>query len=262
MEHVVRLARSTRLARGGLLASAVLSILASVHASGVAAAPRAPQESHPITDGSGENLELNGTAAMITRASTGKRIIQLTTGGYKQIGSAWSTGRVDLNRSFETSFKAFLHHNRPGGDGIAFLAQGHGPRALGGWGGGLGYRGISRSVAVEFDTFQNSADPNSNHLAVVLGGNPDRQHKTATATIPLYGKPFLARISYDGGEQRLRVYVRGLYRQAEERLMLDDKVDVEHWAGVRNGWIGFTGATGDRISHQDVYDWTVDAPKA
>jgi Bacterial lectin len=261
MEHVVRLSRSSRLARGGLVASAVLSILASAYPTGAAAAPRAPHETHPITDGRGDDLELNGTASMITRKSTGKRVIQVTTGGYKQIGSAWSTERVDLNRSFSTSFKAFLHHNRPSGDGIAFLAQGHGPRALGGWGGGLGYRGIRKSVAIEFDTFQNSADPNSNHLAVVLGGNPDRHHKAVAAPMPLYGKPFRARITYDAGTNRLRVHVQGLYRTAKERLMLDEKVDVSHWAGAR-GWLGFTGATGDRISHQDVYDWTVDAPKA
>ncbi|BCJ42100.1 hypothetical protein GCM10010168_65220 [Actinoplanes ianthinogenes] len=219
-------------------------------------------ESHPITDGSGKHLELNGTAAMITRSSTGKRLIQLTAGGYKQIGSAWSTERVDLNRSFTTSFKAFLHHDRPGADGIAFLAQGHGPRALGGWGGGLGYRGIRHSVAVEFDTYQNSTDPSGNHLAVVLGGNPDRHLKTAEVSIPLYGKPFLARIDYDGGHQRLRVYVQGLYKHAREKLMLDEKVDLARWAGVSDGWLGFTGATGDRVSHQDVYDWTVDAPPA
>jgi hypothetical protein len=44
--------------------------------------------------------------------------------------------------------------------------------------------------------------------------------------------------------------------------MLDEKVDVADWAGAQSGWIGFTGATGDLTSHQDVYDWTVDAPKA
>ncbi|GAA4590970.1 hypothetical protein BJY16_000118 [Actinoplanes octamycinicus] len=258
----MRLSRTSRLARGGRLAAAVLSIVAAAPAAGAVAAPRALHESHPITDGSGTHLELNGTAAMITRTSTGKRVIQLTTGGYKQTGSAWSTEKVGLNRSFRTSFKAFLHHNRPGADGIAFLAQGHGPRALGGWGGGLGYRGIRKSVAVEFDTYQNTADPSSNHLAVVLGGNPDRHHRSIAAPIPLYGKPFLARIGYDAGDQRLRVHVRALHKHARERLMLDEKVDLAHWAGVSGGWLGFTGATGDRVSHQDVYDWTVDAPTA
>ena len=62
--------------------------------------------------------------------------------------------------------------------------QAEGPRALGGWGGGLGYRGIKRSVAVEFDTFQNTTDPSSNHLAVVLGGNPDQHAAVARAVDP------------------------------------------------------------------------------
>lgn len=258
----MRLSGHSRLARGGLLASAVLSILTSVYSSGAVAAPGAPHDSHPITDGSGAGLELNGTASLITRTGSGKRVIQLTTGGYKQIGSAWSSERVSLDRSFETSFKAFLHHNRPGGDGIAFLVQGQGTRALGGWGGGLGYRGIRKSVAIEFDTYQNSTDPNGAHLAVVLGGNPDRHHRTANPSIPLYGKPFQARITYSATANRLRVYVRGLYKSAKETLALDENVDVAHWAGVRDGWLGFTGSTGDRVSHQDVYDWTVAAPKA
>ena len=48
--------------------------------------------------------------------------------------------------------------------------------------------------------------------------------------MPLYGKPFRARITYDAGTNRLRVHVQGLYRTAKERLMLDEKVDVAHWA--------------------------------
>ncbi|GAA2695637.1 MULTISPECIES: L-type lectin-domain containing protein [Actinoplanes] len=258
----MRLSRTSRLARGGLLASAVLSLLASLPCAAASAAPGAVRTTHPITDDAGKDLELNGTAAMITRVGTGKRVIQLTTGGYKQIGSAWSTGRVDLTKSFETSFKVFLHHNRPGADGIAFLAQGHGPRALGGWGGGLGYRGLRKSVAIEFDTYQNTPDPDSNSLAVVLGGDPDKHTKIAKSSIPLYGKPFLTRITYDAAAANLRVYVRGTYRLAKEKLMLDQDVDLARWTGVRDGWVGFTGATGDLKSHQDVYDWTVDAPKA
>lgn len=258
----MRLSGSSRRARGGLLATAVLSILIAAPSSGAVAASAAPRESHPITDGGGSGLRLVGSASMITRATGDKRVVQLTTGGYKQIGAVWAERQVALDRNFTTSFKAFLHHDRPGGDGIAFLAQGHGPRALGGWGGGLGYRGIKHSVAIEFDTYQNSPDPNGNHLAVVLGGNPDRHHRVVSAPVPLYGKPFLARITYDAKAERLRVYVQGTYRRAKERLMLDERVDVAHWAGVRNGWLGFTGATGDRVSHQDVYDWTVDAPTA
>ncbi|MBB2942563.1 hypothetical protein FB565_002276 [Actinoplanes lutulentus] len=250
--------RSSRLARGGLLASALLSILAAGHAGGAHAADSTIK---PIDAGYADSLALNGTAA-VTSDRGDHRVIELTNGGFKQVGSAWSTGRVDLTKSFETTFRAHLHHGKPGADGIAFLAQGAGPRALGGWGGGLGYRGIAKSVAVEFDTYQNTPDPSSNHLAVVLGGNPDRHTAIAESSIPLFGKPFQARVRYDGAAHLLKVYVKALTAGAAEELLLDQKVDLAARIGGASGWVGFTAATGDVTSVQDVYDWSVEAPLA
>ncbi|MEU8240399.1 L-type lectin-domain containing protein [Actinoplanes missouriensis] len=248
--------RSSRPARGGLLAAALLSILAAANAGGAHAADHMIK---PIDAGYTEALALNGTAAVTSDRGRHRRI-ELTNGSFKQSGSAWSTSPVDLNGSFETSFRAHLHHGRPGADGIAFLAQGAGPRALGGWGGGLGYRGIRRSVAVEFDTYQNTPDPSSNHLAVVLGGNPDRHAAIAESSIPLFGKPFQARVRYDGGAHRLTVFVRALTAGSAEQLVLDQGVDLAARTGVTSGWVGFTASTGDVTARQDVYDWTVHAP--
>ncbi|WP_232050358.1 L-type lectin-domain containing protein [Actinoplanes sp. OR16] len=248
--------RSSRLARGGLLASALLSILATVNAAGAQAADGTIK---PLDAGYAESIALNGTAA-VTSDRGDRRVIALTNGSFKQAGSAWSTSRVDLTASFETTFTAHLHHGKPGADGIAFLAQGAGPRALGGWGGGLGYRGIARSVAVEFDTYQNTTDPSSNHLAVVLGGNPDRHAALAESSIPLFGKPFHARVRYDAGAHNLKVYVKA--KGSPEQLLLDHGVDLARSAGAASGWVGFTAATGDVTARQDVYDWTVDAPLA
>ncbi|MBG0560369.1 L-type lectin-domain containing protein [Actinoplanes aureus] len=253
--------RSSRIARGGLLASALLSILAGVHAGGASATDGAALTVRPIDAGYAENLALNGTA-MVTSDRGDNRVIRLTNGSYKEAGSAWSTQRVDLTESFETSFRAYLHHGKPGADGIAFLAQGAGPRALGGWGGGLGYRGIRDSVAVEFDTYQNTPDPSSNHLAVVLRGNPDHHSAMAESSIPLLGKPFQARVRYDAAAHNLKVYVRSLTAGAAEELLLDQTVDLAEGAGTESGWIGFTAATGEVTSRQDVYDWTIDAPLA
>ncbi|WP_328460850.1 L-type lectin-domain containing protein [Actinoplanes sp. NBC_00393] len=251
--------RSSRIARGGLLASALLSILAGVHAGGALAADGDALSYRPIDAGYTQSLALNGTAKVSSERGE-NRVIELTNGSYKQAGSAWSTQQVDLTDSFETSFKAHLHHGKPGADGVAFLAQGAGPRALGGWGGGLGYRGIRQSVAVEFDTYQNTPDPSSNHLAVVLGGNPDKHSATAESSIPLFGKPFQARVRYDADGHNLKVYVRSLTAGATEELLLDQTVDLAKGAGTGNGWIGFTAATGEVTARQDIYDWTVDAP--
>ncbi|MEU4427658.1 L-type lectin-domain containing protein [Actinoplanes sp. NPDC024001] len=253
--------RSSRIVRGGLLVSALLSVLAGVHAGGASAADGDALTLKPIDTGYAESLALNGTA-MVTSERGAHRVIRLTNGSFKEAGSAWSTQQVDLTESFETSFKAYLHHGKPGADGIAFLAQGAGPRALGGWGGGLGYRGIRNSVAVEFDTYQNTPDPSSNHLAVVLGGNPDHHSAAAEASMPLLGKPFQARVRYDAAGHNLKVYVRSLSAGATENLLLNQTVDLAKGAGTENGWIGFTAATGEVTSRQDVYDWTIDAPQA
>jgi hypothetical protein len=248
----VRFSRSSRVARGGLWASALLSIVAAVNSGGALAADVDPPYTPPVA--------LNGTASLMWRAGDDERVIRLTDGGYRQAGSAWSMQMVDLTRSFETRFTAHLRSGKVGADGIAFVAQGEGPRALGGWGGGLGYRGIWRSVAVEFDIFQNKPDPSSNHLAVSVNGNPDKHESAAESSIPLYGKPFQARIKYDAGRQRLTVHVRSRAEGATEELLLDQKVNLAQKAGVPFGWVGFTGATGTLTARQDVYEWSVGAP--
>ncbi|MEU4624109.1 L-type lectin-domain containing protein [Actinoplanes sp. NPDC023801] len=206
-------------------------------------------------------LSLNGTASLMWRAGDDERVIRLTDGGYRQAGSAWSTQPVDLTESFETRFTAHLRSGKTGADGIAFVAQGQGPRALGGWGGGLGYRGIRNSVAVEFDIYQNQPDPSGNHLAVSFSGNPDRHSSAAESSIPLYGKPFQVRVRYDADNWRLQVHVRALTPGATEELMLDQEVSLSDRIGTTSGWIGFTGSTGHLTARQDIYEWTVATPQ-
>jgi hypothetical protein len=258
----VSTSRSSRTARGGLLAAFAFSIVAAVAPATAFAADGGTLIDHP-TFADADSLSLNGTADVVTSAGEKRqRILRLTDGSFRQAGSAWSTEKVDITGSFESTFKVWLHHGTPGADGIAFLVQSDGPRALGGWGGGLGYRGIRNSVAVEFDTYQNTTDPSSNHLAVVLAGNPDRHAATAESGVPLYGRPFSARVSYDAPAHDLKVYVKSLRAGATEQLMLDQTVDLGASVGAGQAWLGFTGSTGYVTSKQDIYSWTVVAPGA
>jgi hypothetical protein len=260
--RIVPFSRSSGLARGGLLAAFAISITAAAGPPGALAASNHAVIDHPTFADAG-SLDLNGTADVVTSVGrTKQKVLRLTTGGFRQAGSAWATEKVDVTRSFGTTFKVYLHHGAPGADGIAFLVQTVGPRALGGWGGGLGYRGIRDSVAVEFDTFQNTPDPSSNHLAVVLGGNPDRHLALAESSVPLFGRPFVARVEYDAPAKNLKVYVKSLKALAVEQLMLDQTVDLTASVGADSAWLGFTGATGSDVSKQDIYSWTVSAPGA
>ena len=74
-------------------------------------------------------------------------------------GSVWYQNYMSLNYDFDLSFNVFLGNNctqgaGAGADGIAFVLQPLSTGA-GSTGGGLGYAGISPSIDVEYDTYQN-----------------------------------------------------------------------------------------------------------
>src|SRR5262249_23087186 len=84
-------------------------------------------------------------------------VLELTSGQNGQAGSAFTSGKVDL-ASFYTTFNfQFRAGSNPIADGIAFVIQGSGANALGGGGGGLGYSGITSSVAITYRAYDHSA---------------------------------------------------------------------------------------------------------
>ncbi|GIF09048.1 L-type lectin-domain containing protein [Actinoplanes siamensis] len=207
-----------------------------------------------------DSLSLNGSAT-IARFGPGIRVLRLTNGGYEQMGSAWANRQIDINKSFESTFVVYLHHGRSGADGVAFILQASGPRALGGWGGGLGYRGLKRSVAVEFDDFRNGTDPNDNHIALVVNNNPDFHLTSVEPPFPLFRTPFVARVVWDAPAGRLRVYASPLGQGGEPGLVFDQTVDLRARLGTNLAWIGFTGATGGVTSVQDILSWQIRVPR-
>ncbi|HVR60899.1 MAG TPA: L-type lectin-domain containing protein [Polyangia bacterium] len=107
-------------------------------------------------------------------------------------------------------------------DGMAFLLHNGaaGTAALGEMGQGLGYGGITPSVAVELDTFQNAWDPAGAHIAITRGG--EYRHNAAVnaglpapvlfstlnpAVDPSHGTPFFVWIDYTAALTKLDVYV-------------------------------------------------------
>ena len=96
-----------------------------------------------------------------------------------QAGSVWYTNQIDLTQPFELYAQIFLGCNNGGADGMAFAFQSV-STSVGSFGGGLGYVGISPSIAVEFDTWQNgnSGDPANDHMAVISNGSVN--HLAAT----------------------------------------------------------------------------------
>ena len=101
--------------------------------------------------------------------------LRLTPAAYSQTGRVWTNGKLNVAGGFTTDF--VFRFTQQGGigaaDGIAFVIQDISGTAVGGFGGGIGYHGLERSLAVEFDTYDNGSgngDPDNNHVAVHSAG--------------------------------------------------------------------------------------------
>ena len=81
--------------------------------------------------------------------------LQLTNGGLSQAGSAFWATPVNI-QAFTTDF--IFQLSNPIADGITFTIQNNGPTALGQSGGGLGYAGIGKSIAIKFDLHNNAGE--------------------------------------------------------------------------------------------------------
>jgi len=123
------------------------------------------------------DLTLNGRAGTVDNPVffNGKNVLRLTD-DVDQSGSAFSTNTISLanDASFSTFFEFQLTDPTGGAaDGIMFVVQTVGNN-VGGSGGNIGYFGITNSVGIEYDTYDNGSlnnDPNGNHVGINVGGS-------------------------------------------------------------------------------------------
>ncbi len=90
-----------------------------------------------------------------------------------QSGSVWNINKIDLTQSFDYKFNVNLGcRDGEGADGMVFVLQ---PisTSIGSVGGGLGYQGVSPSIGVAIDTWQNTNDndPAYDHLSIHRNGD-------------------------------------------------------------------------------------------
>ena len=103
-------------------------------------------------------------------SSLGGGCTELTSATNNQAGAAWYPEQIDLSKDLTIQFNLYLG-NQDGADGAAFSFQRQGTTAIGGLGGGLGISGISPSLVLEFDTYTNGGEINSDHLAIWRNGS-------------------------------------------------------------------------------------------
>lgn len=214
------------------------------------------------------NLRFGGSATNL--ATTDGAVLQLTPSSADQVGSAFYAAPISLppNAAFSTFFTFRL--GKPGGsldtdsiqggEGIAFLIQSGGVR-IGQGAGGLGYGGMTNSLAVEFDTFNNAAqsgspgDLNGNHVALNINGTLTDQVAVAVTNGALNnGNVWYAWIDYNGARYELQVRLSQTpVRPADPTLAA--LVNLPAVLGNAHPLVGFTGSTGAAYNEQDILSW-------
>lgn len=180
----------------------------------------------------------------------------LTNDQTTQSGSVWNVNKIDLTQSFDYHFNVFLGcHDTLGADGIAFVLQ---PisTSIGTTGEGLGVEGVSPSVIIAIDTYQNTnkGDPTYDHLAIHLDGDLDHNtgNNIAGPVTALAGSDniedcqwHIFRIAWNAAEKKITVYIDG-----SERITASiDLVQTVFQNDPKVFW-GFTAATGGGTNSQ------------
>lgn len=207
-------------------------------------------------------------------------IVRLTDTVKYSAGALWSSARYNVERGFSTNFtftmqkgndNAQMDGSSPGADGVSFVLQTAGPRAVGKFGQGVGYDDMPNCLAVEFDSYFNFADsdPNGSHCAVQSGKDKkcrgmhqDPYMLAISSAIPELkadGLPYYCRVEYTPG--RLAVYINRSGLFGEPTLVVNSfKIEEIIPLGQNNSaFLGFTSATGFSVEQHDIVDWTIEA---
>lgn len=184
-------------------------------------------------------------------------------------GSAYFTTSVPFDA--QTSVYAHFAMRISGGagemgtDGMAFVLQSSpdGPAAIGVAGGGMGYKTVTPSVEIEFDTFFNPAtDPDGNHVALMANGDDLVHIAHATPTFRLNdGVVRNVWIDYDASLKLLEVYMSDTATRPGFALLSHSGFDFAAALGSEV-YLGFAAATGSAKNDHDVTGeaWFVVSP--
>lgn len=211
-------------------------------------------------------LQLNGSAA---QAGNVLRVTPATTG---QSGSAFSTSAVSLasDASFSSAFQfritnsgGICDEDGCGADGIVFVVQTVSNTA-GGAGGGIGYQGLSPSVGIELDTWNNGGWDlnNGNHVGIDINGNITSAVQANVPTGAGYvdrmnnGQIWTVWVDYDGTMDGLEVRLaQGANAARPASALLSYVVDLVSTLGTTNAFVGFTSGTGSAYGDHDILAW-------
>jgi hypothetical protein len=217
--------------------------------------------------GATSDLTLNVSAKIVT-GPQGASVLWLTPAQEGQAGSAFTTNSVAFSPKyiFSTFFQFQMTDPGPGGasDGMTFTLQTESATALGANGGDLGYLGITPSVAVELNTWQNAPfDINDNDVAVltnadITGLGPQTAYgvtncqPTGAFSCMSNGDTWSVWIDYDGTNLRVAIADNSTTRPVD---LLSYPIDIASVLGQTSAFVGFTAGTGLGYENHAIANW-------
>jgi glucose/arabinose dehydrogenase len=186
--------------------------------------------------------------------------LRLTPAELSKKGSAYFATAIPIssNTSFQTDFGFRVDGGQgtSGADGFTFIVQ-NSPAGLNAIaaedGQTLGARGITNSLIIEFDSFQNAGDISDNHISVVLNGQTIPIVERSSAIDLNGGQNLHAWVDYNGLVDRLAVYLSNTNTKPATPV-LTANVDLAGLVG-NQAYVGFTGATGGAWNNHQILDW-------
>jgi hypothetical protein len=196
--------------------------------------------------------QINGNASIISSS-----YLRLTPNAGGQSGSAFWKQKVSLpaDYSFATYFTSKMI---PGtrADGMTFCIQ-QASNTAGSSGGGLGYQGMpGKSIAIEYDTYNNGEVGGNNHIALDINGilHTGSTNVVASPVDLADGAMKYNWIEYNGSTKILEVRISNSnVRPTLATLSISALNLSSNFAGVTDVYFGFTAATGGATEEHDVY---------
>ncbi len=189
-------------------------------------------------------LDLNGGAAI-----NGTRL-RLTDGQINETRSAFFTVPVS-DQQFTSTFQFQI--TDPIADGFTFTIQNDAATAMGAGGGGLGYSGLAKSIAITFDLYGNASQGgNTTALYVNNAAKTVLAANLSSGGINLYsGHIFNVQLTYDGSTLTEVVTDTVTNATVTESYSLN----IPALIGSNNAFVGFTAGSGGSAAVQDILSW-------
>jgi uncharacterized repeat protein (TIGR01451 family) len=241
------------------------------------------------------NLRANGNASFVVVPvnDTNTTVLRLTPNSIGQFGTAWYASSLSLKSGFSTTFTFRLSSPSQDSfgpaDGIAFVIQnGSFPNETSGnraadssaGGGGIGFQGLTHSVAIEFDTFCNpevsdtcasNVISSDNEVGILSCGAAANSVSHSLCGLNQVGlnNPILADggvhtavITYTPpGRCNFDVCTGQLTVMLDQTQVLSTSFDLAS-LGLdqdQDAFVGFTAATGAGDDNQDILSWSLNA---